>query len=100
MQVPLQNENVDPLFQELRIQGSDNRVLIQVQYPPGDSEGQGGLACFSPWGHKKLNTTLQLNQTLLSVYHLPQDTRGQSQREVRVVGKIWGSLAYRWFFKS
>ena len=23
----------------------------------GDGEGQGGLACFSPWGHKELDTT-------------------------------------------
>ena len=24
---------------------------------PGDSEGQGGLGCCSPWGHKELDTT-------------------------------------------
>ena len=23
----------------------------------GDSEGQGNLACYSPWGHKKSDTT-------------------------------------------
>ena len=27
----------------------------------GVSEGQGGLACCGPWGHKELNTTEQLN---------------------------------------
>ena len=27
----------------------------------GDSEGQGRLVCCSPWGHKKLDTTEQLN---------------------------------------
>ena len=27
----------------------------------GDGEGQGSLACCSPWGHKKLDTTEQLN---------------------------------------
>ena len=26
-----------------------------------DGEGQGSLACYSPWGHKELNTTKQLN---------------------------------------
>ena len=26
-----------------------------------DSEGQGSLACCSPWGHKELGTTKQLN---------------------------------------
>ena len=27
----------------------------------GDSEGQGGLVCCSPWGHKEWDTTKQLN---------------------------------------
>ena len=27
----------------------------------GDSEGQGSLACCSPWGHKELDTTEQMN---------------------------------------
>ena len=27
----------------------------------GDGEGQGGLACCSPWDHKELDTTGQLN---------------------------------------
>ena len=28
---------------------------------PGDGEGQGGLACCSPWGHKELGRALWLN---------------------------------------
>ena len=28
---------------------------------PGDGDGQGGLVCCSPWGHKELNMTWQLN---------------------------------------
>ena len=27
----------------------------------GDSEGQGGLTCYSPWGRKESDTTWQLN---------------------------------------
>ena len=27
----------------------------------GDGEGQGGLACCSPWGHEELDTTEQPN---------------------------------------
>ena len=27
----------------------------------GDGEGQGSLACCSPWGHKELDTTERLN---------------------------------------
>ena len=30
----------------------------------GVGEGQGGLACCSPWGHKELDTTEQLNNNL------------------------------------
>ena len=26
---------------------------------PGDDEGQGGLVCYSPWGHKKLDMAEQ-----------------------------------------
>ena len=37
---------------------------------PGDSEGQGSLLCCSPWGHKEVDTTEQLN-----------DKRQQSPRE-------------------
>ena len=28
---------------------------------PGDGEGQGGLACCSPWGHKESDVTGRLN---------------------------------------
>ena len=30
---------------------------------PGDSEGQGSLACCSPWGHKESDTTYGLNNS-------------------------------------
>ena len=29
----------------------------EFEQTPGDSEGQGSLACCSPWGHKELNMT-------------------------------------------
>ena len=32
---------------------------------PGDGEGQGSLACCSPWGRKESDTTEKLNNTLL-----------------------------------
>ena len=32
----------------------------------GDSEGQGSLACCSPWGRKELDTTERLNLTELN----------------------------------
>ena len=37
----------------------------EFEQAPGDGEGQGGLACCSPWGHKELDTTWQPNKSLL-----------------------------------
>ena len=31
----------------------------------GDGEGQGSLVCYSPWDHKELDTTEQLNNNCL-----------------------------------
>ena len=33
----------------------------EFKQTPGVGEGQGGLVCCSPWGHKELDTTEQLN---------------------------------------
>ena len=33
----------------------------KFEQPLGDSEGQGGLVCCSPWSHKELDITEQLN---------------------------------------
>ena len=33
----------------------------EFEQAPGDSEGQGSLACYSPWGRKESDTTEQLN---------------------------------------
>ena len=33
----------------------------EFEQTPGDGEGQGTLVCCSPWGHKELDTTQQLN---------------------------------------
>ena len=34
----------------------------EFEQAPGVGDGQGGLACCSPWGHKELDTTEQLNK--------------------------------------
>ena len=34
----------------------------EFQQAPRDSEGQESVACCSPWGHKKLDMTEQLEQ--------------------------------------
>jgi len=39
----------------------------ECEQTPGDSEGQGSLACCSPWGHKELDMTEWLNNNLSKV---------------------------------
>ena len=41
----------------------------EFEQAPGDGDGQGVLACCSPWGHKESDTTKQLNS---SNYHSVQ----------------------------
>ena len=38
----------------------------EFEQTPGDSEGQGSLACCSPWGCKELDTTVRLNNNSVS----------------------------------
>ena len=41
--------------------GQHHRLNIhESEQTLGDGEGQGSLACFSPWSHKELDTTQQL----------------------------------------
>ena len=58
---------------------STERTWVWACLTPGDSEGQGSLACCSPWGRKKLDTTEQLNNNkyyslflLLRLYWFPK----------------------------
>ena len=37
----------------------------EFEQPLGDDEGQGSLACCSPWGSKELDTTEELNNNIL-----------------------------------
>ena len=37
----------------------------------GDAEGQGSLACCSPWGHKESDTTERLNNNTASSSSIP-----------------------------
>ena len=37
----------------------------EFESAPGDGDWQGGLVCCNSWGHKKSNTTEQLNCTEL-----------------------------------
>ena len=35
----------------------------------GDGEGQGGLACYRPWGGKELDMAWRLNNNMYKVYY-------------------------------
>ena len=37
----------------------------EFEQTPGESEGQGSLACCSPWGCKELDTTERLNNPII-----------------------------------
>ena len=44
----------------------------ELEQTPRDGEGQGSLACCSPWGHKESDTSWQLNKNnffLLNTSH-------------------------------
>ena len=54
----------------------------ELGQPLGDGEGQGSLACCSPWGHKELDTTEQQQNNLhLMAY-------GVKDREVPVMKRM------------
>ena len=36
----------------------------EFEQTPGDTEGQGSLACYSPWDHKESGMTERLNTTI------------------------------------
>ena len=44
----------------------------EFEQAPGDGEGQGGLACCSPWGRKVSDTTEPLNNLGLLEILYPQ----------------------------
>ena len=39
----------------------------EFEQTPRDGEGQGSLACCSPWGHKELDMTEQLNNNKITI---------------------------------
>ena len=54
----------------------------EFEQTPGDSEGQGGLACCSPWGHRQLDMTKRLNSDTLFLlrvaFHSGQPWEGKN----------------------
>ena len=65
----------------------------EYEQAPGVGDGQGSLACCSPWGHKKSDTTEQLNLTELKGSLKTQ--RDGVGREVGG-GSGWGTHVNPW----
>ena len=59
----------------------------EFEQTPGDGEGQGSLACCSPWGRKESDTALQLNNDSQARNPASQDCRDQTCVPVNVVGQ-------------
>ena len=55
---------------------------------PGDGEGQGGLACCSPWGHKEWDTTERPTTTTLTSSIVCPDSTPPSAAP-QPLGPLW-----------
>ena len=69
--------------------------LIQWTQTPGVGDGQGGLACCSPWGRNKSGMTEQLNWTEINcdVYYIMDwKWMWKSLSRVRLFATPWNSL--------
>ena len=51
----------------------------EFEQTPGDGEGQGSLACCSPWGHKESDMTEKLNNNR-GPQPVPQPSRAGQRR--------------------
>ena len=81
----------------------------EFEWTPGDGEGQGSLACYSPWGSKESDMTKQLKNSktwhwthrlgaLVSIYSSFQLTTGRSPGEGRgyPLQYLWASCLQCW----
>ena len=55
----------------------------EFEQPPGVGDGQGSLACCSPWSHKELDMTEWLNWTEIYLKIVQQKTRSKNEQNNR-----------------
>ena len=56
------------------LDGITDSIDMSLSQPPGVGDGQGSLACCSPWGCKELDTTERMNNNFINyVKRLYQD---------------------------
>ena len=58
----------------------------EFEQTPGDGEGQGSLACCSPWVCKESDMTQQLNNTITATLRNRMDTLSKFVSVVKTVG--------------
>jgi len=46
----------------------------EFEQAPGDGEGQGSLACCSPWVHKELDMTEQMNNITTPIININKNS--------------------------
>ena len=51
----------------------------EFEQAPGAGDGQGGLACCNPWGHKESDTTERLNNIVISGIIRISETPGRAR---------------------
>ena len=61
----------------------------EFEQTPGDCEGQGSLACCSPWGRKKSDMTEQLSNNHQDREHLPSWLLSLSTRVKKSIISSW-----------
>ena len=52
------------------LDGITDSMEHEFEQTLGDGEGQGSLACCSPWGHKELDMTRTTEQQMRTYYYL------------------------------
>ena len=57
-------------WQRMRwLDGITDSIDNEFEQAPGVGDGQGGMTCYNPWGHKELDTTERLNWTELNMIY-------------------------------
>ena len=60
----------------------------EFEQTPGDNEGQGSLACCSPWGRKELDMTQQLNNNNITLKSRGNGWNFKKADSVKCYGEI------------
>ena len=68
----------------------------ESEWTPGVSDGQGGLACCSPWGHKESDITEQLNWT--EQIWIPFNVTLGTSCDKKIRAHYWGIISLRSLF--